>query len=243
MFSAPRSRRPKSSSGASSFAPLRSYSRPTASSRPFPSTSRKNRPAVQGLGDVLGDRLGQPRTCLADCGRLGPVVAGNRIHGDDPAVRRGQRGESRDQRIGHLPGLQLVRRGQPRGDGFGPGPAEIFALTVHSGSCYPCLAGLCLRDLSSHAARAHKLALARWWPRWWPRWVWQRYGDRRMAAAPIRPGVPAAAPWGEAAVTYGAPGRGGAAARPKRERPGPSLCRASVDRHDDHYYYESALSL
>ena len=47
MFSAPRFWRPKSSSGASSFWPLGSYSRPMASSRPCPSASLKNRPAVR----------------------------------------------------------------------------------------------------------------------------------------------------------------------------------------------------
>src|SRR5271163_3654666 len=38
-------------------------------------------PGGQGLGDVPGDRLAGPG--LADCGRLGPVVPGDRIFGDD----------------------------------------------------------------------------------------------------------------------------------------------------------------
>jgi hypothetical protein len=52
-------------------------------------------PGGQGLGNVSGDCLAGPG--LADCGRLGPVVAGDRILGDNPAVRRGQWGEFRDQ--------------------------------------------------------------------------------------------------------------------------------------------------
>jgi hypothetical protein len=95
-------------------------------------------PGAQGLGDVTGDRLAGPG--LADCGRLGTVVAGDRILGDDPAVRRGQLGEFRDQRIGDLIGLQLVHRGQPRDDGSGPGLCEVLALITHTGSSCPCLA-------------------------------------------------------------------------------------------------------
>jgi hypothetical protein len=43
---------------------------------------------VQSFSDVTGDCVAGPG--LADCRRLGPVVAGDRIFGDDPAVRRGQ---------------------------------------------------------------------------------------------------------------------------------------------------------
>src|ERR1700691_985708 len=45
-------------------------------------------PGGEGLGDVLSDGLAGPG--LADRGWLGPVVAGGRILGDDPAIRRGQ---------------------------------------------------------------------------------------------------------------------------------------------------------
>jgi hypothetical protein len=88
MFSAPRSCRPKSSSGASSFWPLGSYSRPMASSWRLSVDQSEEPPGGQGLSDVAGDCLAGPG--LADYGRLGPVIAGGRIFGDDPAVRRGQ---------------------------------------------------------------------------------------------------------------------------------------------------------
>jgi hypothetical protein len=76
-------------------------------------------PGGQGLGDILGDRAAGPG--LADGRGLGPVVACDRVFGDDPAVRLGQRGELRDQRIGDLvcssssPGANPAATGSERG--------------------------------------------------------------------------------------------------------------------------------
>src|SRR5580692_12300034 len=70
MFSAPRFWRPKSSSGASSFSPLGSYSRPMASSRPLPSTSLKNRPAVRASATSSATAWPGPDLPTAD-GTLG----------------------------------------------------------------------------------------------------------------------------------------------------------------------------
>jgi hypothetical protein len=55
-------------------------------------------PGSQGLGDIFGDCLAGPG--LADRRRLGPVVTGDRVLDDDPAVRRGQRGEFRSANRG-----------------------------------------------------------------------------------------------------------------------------------------------
>ena len=64
----------------------------------------------KGLGNVVGDCLGGPG--LADRGRLGPVIAGDRILDDDPAVRRGQRRELGQHLVRDLVGLQFFRPGR-----------------------------------------------------------------------------------------------------------------------------------
>jgi len=94
-------------------------------------------PGGQRLGNIFGDCLAGPG--LADCGRLGPVVAGDRILGDDPAVRRAQGGELRDQRIGNLIGFQLLRWGPPPTTGSGRDSPDPHSDRPYR-ACYPCLA-------------------------------------------------------------------------------------------------------
>ena len=132
MFSAPRFCRPKPSSGASSFPPLGSYSRPMASSRPLPVDQPEEPPGGEGLGNVLRRLPGRARTCRPRMAR--PRQSGDRILDDDPAERRGQRRELRGQRIGDLIGFQLARRGQPRDDWSGLRPSAVHALTIHAQS-------------------------------------------------------------------------------------------------------------